>query len=160
MDTSAIPAAIDGLVALCTGQVAPGGLLERVIVFDGPPFTKPSEQQLLFIGDTPDDLSSVSGTQDFAHIGARQRDEDFSIYCTAVSRSGGTDMKVERDRAFRMKGAVEKLLRPGFPGADITLGGAVMWAHVSGEITLSQITDPNGAMARLGFHVVCRARLT
>ncbi|MBP2325329.1 hypothetical protein JOF56_005714 [Kibdelosporangium banguiense] len=160
MDVSRIPAAIDGLLALCTTAAKPGGPLHRVHVYDGPPVTDLADHRMLFIGDTPDNLESVAGTQTFADLGAGQRAETFAITCTAVARSGDTTMKARRDSAYAIMAAVERLLRPGEPGADITLGGAVLWAHVSGDIALSQLQYAKGSLAKLTFAVTCRARLT
>jgi hypothetical protein len=159
VDVSRIPAAIDGLVALCTTASRPGGLLHRVHIYDGPPVTDLADQRMLFIGDTPDSLESVAGTQTFADLGGARRDETFAITCTAVARSGDTDMKARRDSAHAIMAAVERLLRPGEPDADITLGGAVLWAHVSGDIVLSQLQYAKGSLAKLAFSVTCRARL-
>ncbi|TCO54142.1 hypothetical protein [Actinocrispum wychmicini] len=154
-DVSRIPAAIDGLVALCTTAAAPAEPLHGVHVYDGPPVTDLSDPLMLFLGDTPDTLESVTGTQTFAELGGGHRDETFAISCTAVARAGDTDMKARRDSAHAIMAAVERLLRPGEPGADITLGGAVLWAQVSGDIALSK-----GSLAKLTFAVTCRARLT
>ncbi|TCO47302.1 hypothetical protein [Actinocrispum wychmicini] len=159
-DVSRIPAAIDGLVALCTTATAPAEPLHGVHVYDGPPVTDLSDPLMLFLGDTPDTLESVTGTQTFAELGGASRDETFSISCTAVARSGDTDMKARRDAAHAIMAAVERLLRPGEPGADITLGGAVLWAQVGGDIVLSQLQYAKGSLARLRFAVTCRARLT
>lgn len=160
-ESSSIPRAIDGLVALCTAASGTGGLLDGVTIVDGPSVTAPSDQLLLYIADTPvSGGAGVFGTQDFATMPARERDETYSILCTAYARSGDTVMKTERDRAFGVMAAVEKLVRPGYPGSDITLGGAVQWCSVSGRILYGPGQSQSGAVVRLTFEVVCRERLS
>ncbi|MCP2168131.1 hypothetical protein [Goodfellowiella coeruleoviolacea] len=159
MQTSRIPAAIDGLLTLCTGAAAPGGPLAGVRIYDGPPVSDLSDELLLFIGDDPAGEDSVTGTQEYATLGRPGKDETFTIYCCAASRSGNVDMKRERGRAFGIVGAVERLVRPNEPGGDTQLGGAVLWSGVGGDITLSQMQTNTGALARVTFGVVCRARL-
>lgn len=160
-ETSSIPRAIDGLVAMCQAVTGTGGLLDGVTIVDGPAVTQPSEQVLLYIGDSPiSGGAGAFGTQDFITLPARERDESYSIYCTAYSRSGDTLIKPERDRAFAVMAAVEKLVRPGYSGSDITLGGAVSWCSVSGRIMYAPGQSQSGAVVRLTFEVVCRERLS
>jgi hypothetical protein len=160
MGTSAIPAALDGLLELSRNAAVVGGTLDGVIVFDGPPVGEGSDELELYIGDDPDDeTAGISGTQDFASLGGNAKDETFSIYCTAVSRSGDTDMRAERARAFATLAAVEQLLRQGVPGADPRLGGAVLWSGVGGDIRCTQLQTTKGAYVEVGFNVVCRARI-
>jgi hypothetical protein len=146
---------------MCTAATGTGGLLDGVTVLDGPSVTAPSEQVLLYIGDSPvTGGAGAFGTQDFVTMPARERDETYSIFCTAYSRSGDTVIKPERDRAFAVMAAVESLVRPGVPGSDITLGGTVQWCSVSGRITYSPGQSQSGAVVRLTFEVVCRERLS
>jgi hypothetical protein len=152
--TSRIPAAIDGLVALCRGLPA----LATVAIHDGPPGSNLTDQLMLFIGDTPEDLVSVRGSQNWAALGARAKDERFTIVCTAAARSGDTNMKVERDRAFSIVAAVEIAVRDLVTG-DISLGGAVSWCGLDEDISLAQLQTPDGALAKVGFGVTCRARI-
>lgn len=160
-ESSSIPRAIDGLVALCNAQTGTGGLLDGVTVVDGPTVAAPSEQVLLYVGESPlQGGAGAFGTQDFVTLPARERDESYSIYCTAYSRSGDTAIKPERDRAFAVMAAVEKLVRPTYPGSDITLGGAVSWCSVSGRITYFPGQSTSGAVVRLTWEVVCRERLS
>jgi hypothetical protein len=160
-ETSAIPRAIDGLVALCQAQTSTGGLLDGVTIVDGPSLGQPYEELLLYIADSPvTGAAGALGTQEFVTMPARERDESFSIYCTAYSRTGATMIKPQRDRAFATMAAVESLVRPGYPGSDITLGGAVSWCSVSGRIAYTPAQSENGAVVRLAFEVVCRERLS
>lgn len=160
-ESSSIPRAIDGLVAMCRDAAVPSGLLDGVTIEDGPSVGDPSDQLLLYVADTPTaGAVGALGTQAFASMPGRERDETYSIYCTAYSRSGDTALKPERDRAFAIMAAVEKLLRPGFVGSDLTLGGAVVWCSVSGRIAYTPGQSESGAIVRLDFEIACRARLS
>lgn len=163
MVTSRIPNAIDGLLALCNAQTGTGGLLEGVIVFDGPPIEEPGEQRHLYIGYNEErsdvDIYSVEGEQDWQTMGG-PREETFSILCAAVARSGDVTLKTERDRVFSVVSGVERLIRVNESGADSTLGGAVLVGHIAGAIKLLQLQTVNGAYAKVSFHVQCIARLT
>jgi hypothetical protein len=162
MATSRIPNAIDGLLALCNGQTDSGDLLDGVAIYDGPPYEDPSSQRQLYIGYDEErsdvDIFSVEGNQEWQTMGG-PREETFSLLCAAVARSGDLNLKAERDRAFGMMAAVERLIRINESGADSTLGGAVLVAHVSGAIKLLQLQTQNGAYAKVSFHIQCIARI-
>lgn len=160
MSTSAIPAAIDGLLALCTGATARGGSLAGVTILDGPPPKTPTVPRLLCIGDVPDDDGpAATAIQEFLNVGANRKDETFSIFCTVVARSGSTAVKPMRDQAFAIVGAVENLLRQGQPGADPRLGGVVKWAALAGDFRYTPIQLDGGLWVEVGFSVECRARI-
>lgn len=160
MPTSRIPAAVDALIAICQAQAVVGGLLENVTVFDGPSPADDSMQLQLFIGGDPDepDAPAVTGGQEFATLPGRERNEQFSIMCCAIAWSGETTVKTERDRAFAIKAAVERAIRPLEPGATVDLNGAVDWAQV-GEVRHSQWQTTGGATAKVVFYVDCQARI-
>lgn len=155
MPTSRVPDAIDALVDLCTASPS----LAVVTVTDGPPLDDLTNPDLLFIGWAPAAETAASIRQDFAGAGARRRDEDFSITCYAESRSGDTDMKVLRRQVFGLVASVEQLLRATNDQPDApTLGGAVLWAHLTaGDLTQQQNDD--GTLAGLTFTIACHARL-
>ncbi|ROP36285.1 hypothetical protein [Saccharothrix texasensis] len=160
MVASRIPAALDALVALCQGATATGGVLAGVQVVDGPPVVEPTEQLVLYIGDTPDDDSpGAVGAQNWVNLGGSDADEAFTIYCTALARSGDTGIKAKRDRAFGIYDGVAQLLRLGAPGADPRLGGSVLWARTGGEESYLPMQTDKGALVEVGFHVVCQARI-
>lgn len=160
-EASAIPRAIDGLVAMCNARAVTGGTLDGVEIYDGYPVTMPSGEMYLEIATTPDtgNAPAVDGTQDFASIPGREKDEQFNIYCAAYARSGDTDLKVERDRAFSIMRAVEAMVRPREPGSDHTLGGAVRWCQVSGRINYTPLQAQEGCAVRVEFEVMCVERL-
>ena len=161
MSTSAMFAAIDGLVALCRGVTGTGEALENVAVIDGPNATDGdlATRDLLFIGDTLDDDDSVVSLQEFAALGAGSRDEYVTINCTAESGAQGTtDLKARRDRVKAIVAAVENLTRQGIPGADPSLGGVLLFCRV-GQLSLRQRQTQDGALAEARFTIVGRARI-
>lgn len=160
-ESSSIPRAIDNLITMANALTVSGGALEGVEICDGLPLTQPSSEQYLCIGmPTIDGQPASEGTQEFITMPARERDETYSLFSAAFSRSGGTDVKVERDRAFAQVRAIEGLLRPLVAGSDITIGGAVSWASVSGRITYTPLQTVNGALVQVYFEIVCRNRLS
>jgi hypothetical protein len=158
MATSTIPAALDALLALC--RAAPG--LAGVVVFDGPRITDNDlvNPDRLYIGASVDDDPAAEGDQDFAHLGARARDETYALACTAEAWSGDTDMAARRTRAFAILAAVEQLLRPTDTNPRAyTISETVLYAHIAGGLRLVQRQTGNGAVASVTFHVTCRARI-
>lgn len=155
MPTSRVPDAIDALVDLCTASPTLAG----VTVTDGPPLDDLTNPNLLFIGWAPAAEAAASIAQNFAGAGARRRDEDFSISCYAESRSGNTDMRVIRRQVFGLVAAVETVLRATNTQPDApTLGGAVLWAHLTAG-DLSEQQNDDGTLAGLTFTITCHARL-
>lgn len=157
MESSSIPAALDGLISLCRASSS----LSTVRISDGPLPQRPSEKQILIVGgsDTGDD-PGVEGSQSFASLPGRERDEEFSILCTALTWSGDTNVKLLRDQAFNIIRSVEELLRPGVPGASPTLNGSVSWAGMGGPVVYSPIYTDAGSIVRVYFQIDCRQRLS
>lgn len=160
MSTSSIAAAIDYLVTACTTAVG-----ASAHVFDGPP---PGDTELvlddrIWIGYSPlgPDLPAAAGDQQFATLGARTRDETYSLVCAVEHFGGDTAMRPLRDGALALLATVETQLRGtgGNPG-DCTLGGNVLFAQIAGGIEVHQAQTPAGASVLVQFHVSCRARLT
>lgn len=158
--TSSMAAAVDYLVTTVTTALGSGAH-----VFDGPPITgtELTFDDRVWIGYSPvsPDLPAVVGDQQFAALGARSRNEEYAIVCAVEHWSGDPAMRALRDGAMSLLAGIETLLRGtgGNPG-DCTLGGAVLFAQISGGIELHQAETPNGASVLIQFHVQCRARLT
>jgi hypothetical protein len=154
MSTSAVPAAVDALLALL--RAAPA--LADVRIVDGPEPTNLSDRRLLFIGWAPGSDAAVELAQDFANAGARRRDEDFRIACYAEARAGDKDMAIRRRAVYEIVAAVEDALRATDVQPDApTLGGTVQWAHLTTG-NLQQI-QAEGAVAGLSFVITCHARI-
>jgi hypothetical protein len=155
VNTSRIPAAIDGLVSAL--RAAPA--LDGVVVFDGPPPRDLTDRDLVAVGWQLGGDSSAEMTQDFASAGARTRDETFAVACWLEAWTGDIDVGLRRARAFVLLGAVEEVLRGtnSNPTAP-TLGGAVLWAHLTQASLLQQNTQ-DGVRVGIAFTVTCRARI-
>ncbi|MFJ6561861.1 hypothetical protein ACIQMV_18770 [Streptomyces sp. NPDC091412] len=154
MLTSRVPAAVDALVAVL--RAAPG--LADVTVVDGPPAVNLTDRRLLFVGWQPGGETAVSLTQTFNSAGARTRDEAFQIAGYIEARTGDKDMQATRSKAFAILGEIETALRATNDSPDApTLGGAVLWAHLTaGDLSQAQA---EGSVAGLAFTVTCQARI-
>jgi hypothetical protein len=145
--TSRIPATIDALVAIFVGA------LPDVQILDGPPDVN-LEADFVAVGWSPYADTAVDAQQQFVSLGARQREEDFTVICYADSYSGDTDTSGRRARVFQLVGAVETALR-----ADPTLGGVIsLWAEM-GACTLHQDIDDRGLAIGVTFHIHCKTRI-
>lgn len=162
VQTSSIPAALSYLY---TAAVA---AFPAALVLDGPPRVSDQQsfQDVVSIGWDGDEqmaTPAVDGDQDFAALNRTlTRDELYRIVCSVMHWDGSDSVTTARTAAFALLTTFEKLLR-GYPPngtGDTTLGGAVLWSHVAGGITVDQTTDANGAACRVIFHVTCKARLT
>lgn len=167
MTTSAIPAAVDWLVGQCQTGIVPVGISTTpVYIQDGPlvtldPTVYPQRVAVGWDGLNPNE-PGVVGEQEFATIGARQRDERFEIVMTVEDWSGDTAAKVHRDNAFALMAQIELMIRgvrPAGPG-DITMGGSVKYSQIAGPIQFHIDQNPNGAAATCVFRIQARARLT
>lgn len=154
MATSAVPAALDALLAIL--QAAPG--LDGVRVLDGSPTNSLTGGDWVYVGYQPGADTSVSLTQEFNAAGARTRDEDFDILCYAESRSGGTSIATARQRVFELLAEVETALRATVAAPEApTLNGTVLWAHLTtGDLYQLQA---DGVLAGVAFAIKCRARI-
>lgn len=159
MATSAVPAAMDALLAIAREAAkAAGSGLAGVEIVDGPPVVNLTNPDRVHFGWQPDADTAVALQQSFASAGARRRDEDFTIVCYAETRAGETDTAARRRRVFEIVGAVETMLRAtdAAPTAP-TLNGTVQWAHLTaGDLHQYQV---EGSQAGLNFTIACHARL-
>jgi hypothetical protein len=155
MATSAVPAAIDALLAIL--RAAPG--LSEVLIVDGPAAVNLTDRHRIYVGYAPGAEQSVDISQDFASAGARRRAEDFTVACYAETWAGDNDMALRRTRVFELLAAVEDALRATDTAPEApTLNGTVQWAHLTAG-SLVQEQNSDGALASLSFTVTCRARI-
>ncbi len=155
--TSKVPAVIDYLVTTFQAANTLGTATPAVAVYDGPPVTQEPAELLLFVGiddpDTDEAPTSASSEQSWAALGAQAKTEQISIFCTAESWGGDTDVKAIRTAAYGIVAAVENLLR-----GDVMLGGLMQFAGVTG-LTLRQNQTTQGAVARVTFQIEGQARI-
>jgi hypothetical protein len=153
--TSAIPAAIEALVALWTTAFAD----DPVTVVDGPPLNDQTGADYLYVGWQLGQDVGAEMAQDFASAGARRRDETFDILCQVDCWTGDSDVPARRARAFDVLAAVEDSLRAtsANPTAP-NLRNAVLWSHLTQGLLVQRNTD-QGVAVQIPFRVSCRARL-
>lgn len=155
MATSAVPAAIDALLAILRADAG----LSGVTVIDGPPVGDQSDQDYVAVGWQPDGDESAQIVQDFNAAGARTRDEDFGISCWIDTWTGDSDVSARRTRAFALLAVVENAIRAsGSSPMAPTLNGAVLWAHLTNAV-LKQANTDQGVRAGIAFSITCRARI-
>lgn len=155
MATSAVPGAIDALVA----RLQAASALEGVNVLDGPPVDDIATVDYLAVGWSGGEDQAAEIVQDFNAAGARTRNEEFHIACVIDVWSGDDGIAAVRARAFEIFGVVETELRAtgGQPDAP-NLNGTVLWAHLT-RASLRQYFTDQGARVALGFTVSCHARI-
>lgn len=155
MSTSAVPAAIDALLAILRDAPA----LADVRIIDGPPSVNFTEKQRIYVGWSPSADQAADVQQDFASAGARRRDETFTISGYVETRTGDKDMPLRRVQAFEILAAIEVALRAtdAEPEAP-TLRGTVQWAHLTAA-GLVQEQNSDGVLVGLSFTVSCHARI-
>lgn len=151
MSTSTIPAALDALLAMARAA-APAA----VKVVDGFPRFAIVNTDLIAVGGKAE--PTASGRQTAAALGARRREERYTLRVSCLSARGvGTSQKDVRDIAFTLMGYVETGLRN-----DPTLGGKVQSAQVDGDLTLFQTeadSADQGTFAEVSFDVSVQARI-
>lgn len=155
MATSAIPAAIDYLVATATALpecAAP------VRVFDGWPDGR--AETALTIGVTPEDGDTEDAVT-HGNLGAQTQWEDFTVPCLIwAHRAGGGAMKAARDAAFAILNALDTHLR-----THRDLGGALKsGTAIAANVVVRQTNDAEqageGRVCEISFDVLCRSRST
>jgi hypothetical protein len=158
MISSRIFPAINAVVAIATAALE----ATETTVIDGPVSSQVPDGNFLCVGaDTPynsgTQIMAVDGDSDWAALGARAREETFTIWCTYVAWTGDSDLSDARARAATDIGELEAALRaaPGF-----NLNGTLPSGWVALVITrVSQVNTDNGVQVHVLFGVVCRARI-
>ncbi|MFI6103162.1 hypothetical protein [Streptomyces sp. NPDC051310] len=155
MATSAVPAAIDALLALL--QAAPE--LAGVQVLDGPPAVDMAAADFISVGWQPESDDAAQLQQRFAYAGARRRDEEFVILGWLESWTGDADIRPRRLRAFELLATLETILRAtdAAPTAP-TLEGTVLWSEFTAGALRQQFTN-EGTRAGIAWAVAGRARI-
>lgn len=152
MASSTIPAAIDGLLALCRARPE---LAAPVEVFDGFPRRPIDNLDFVAVGGKAEPVAD--GTQDAAALGNRRRNETYTIRVYCSSSRGTADQKVTRDRVFALMAAVEKAVRDnvnlGITGVEAQVGGRVALAETDAD------TTDAGSFAEVSFDITVKARI-
>ena len=157
MATSAVPAAMDYLVATVTALPAAAA---PVVVSDGWSTQRGDTGIVLGIAPENPDTRVVKS---WAELGARAQWEEFAIPNLIWARRVGADaMKQARDAAFALFDAIDTQLRTP---TGATLGGALKssTALVTNPVVLptSDAEEAGeGRICQIYFEVVCRSRST
>lgn len=149
---SRVPAAIRAIHDALVAQLPAGTL-----VLVGPGNTSSTANVVLVGVNDPDEngyATAVTGTQSWAQLGGKRRDETFAVHCSAVAWNGDSDTLAAMDAVYALLAACESAIV-----ADPTLGGAILYAPGIEATHLKFITDQNGAAAQILFEVTCRARI-
>jgi hypothetical protein len=158
--TSRVPALIDYLVTLFTGDPTIGAATPPVTVYDGPVTTGLDAPLKLFIGlSDPDNENAevaADSVQEWASIGRRGRNETVTIHCCAEAWSGVDTPQVQRLAAYGIVAAVETLMQ-----SDTTqFGGNVLFPDPGLTTTaLLQNNTTTGAIARVTFDLIFKSRI-
>lgn len=158
--TSRVPALLDYLVALFTGDATIGQATPPVTVYDGPPVTALNTPLTLYVGLTDPDSDTVEpaaeSQQSWAAVGRRGRNEIVTVHCVAEAWSGTDTVSVVRASAAGIVAAVETLLQ-----ADTTqFGGNVLFPDPGmAAVSWSQNTTDHGTIVRAAFDLVFKSRI-
>jgi hypothetical protein len=156
--TSQVPTVIGYLVDTFTAAATLGAATPPVSVRCGPQLSGDFSQLALFVGvDDPTQSTPTAATSDqtWVGMGARARDEQLSVFCTAEAWSGETTTRDAMDAVYGIVAAVETLLL-----ADVYMGGLALFeAPGSTGHTLKWQQGEGGLAAHVSFRIDVKARL-
>lgn len=154
MTASAIPALIDALLTLCKASPA----LDGITVHDGWPWQADTADALYIGCDDPwtrgRSHDGGSSDQEWATLGARDRDEEATVTCAAAAWDGSGDTATARSAAYQMVDAVQELL-----DADPRLGVPGVLKAVIANTRYRPGMDQYGAVCLVLFDVRATVRL-
>lgn len=122
--------------------------LDASQVIDGPPTEANLKSTCIILGD-------VDMVQDWAAIGARNRDEEAIIKCVIYVLGPGQTQTTVNKQAFALLGLIELFLRTS---TNITLGGNV-WQSAILPTTIAKQQADNARAAFLAFDLKFNARI-
>ena len=143
---TAVPAAIDALIAMARADTVIGG--SGVRVDDGPWMSPPEDQELVVIGWVPIEGPTVAWVEDIVTINAGRQSETFDTHCLARVWRPDAVLKAARDRADEIFEAIRAMVR-----ADHTLRGAVDQAQVAAQHLTSRQSSTGGCSVSIDFVV-------
>lgn len=153
MASSRVPDLIDALVAALQASAD----LPGVNVVDGPLVSNSAASEWVFVGydgDPGGESQATSTLQEWAGIGAKAKSEEIALTCSVLVRSGSTDVKPLRDRAFQIFAAVEAVVR-----ADPALTLPPPTVCNISEHNFFPEQTAQGLQGRLPFTVTCTTRI-
>ena len=139
---SRVPVVTDWLLANLPAATG----LDATQIIDGPPTEAQLRATCIILGDT--DME-----QDWAALGARNRDENSIIKCAIYLIGPGQSQTTVNKAAFALLALIEAYLR-----TNITLGSNVIWVGVVPTTIMKQLGD-NARVAVLDFNLKFFARI-
>ena len=145
---TAVPAAIDALIAIARNSPVIGGAGVRVD--DGPWMSPPPEQELIVIGWVPIEGPTVAWVEDLASLSGPQS-ETFDVHNMIRVWRPDAVLKAARDRADEIFEVLRAAVR-----ADVRLMGAVDNAQVAAQHLTSAQNSTGGCSVSIDFAVQCQ----
>jgi hypothetical protein len=161
--TSAVPDVIGYLVDLFTADATLGAASPPVTIRCGPQLSGDFPQLALFVAvDDPtamlrgDNITGAVSNQVWVGPGARKRDEQLSVHCTAEAWSGEVNARAAMLSVYGILSAVEVLLH-----TNVYLGGASQVVELPGSTghTLRWLQGEGGLAAHIQFRIDVKARI-
>lgn len=159
-EASLMLAAYDELLTVFTAALPDG-----FTIYDGPQVALPVDQDMLLYGvqdpTAPSFSVAVSGaSQDWADLGALNRDQSFSIWSTLIAWSGAPDDLAVCRRRLKTNFALlgNALREPANVGLNGVLDEIAGWCGIA-DTQYQQIQTQEGCAAHLQFIVQCQARI-
>lgn len=144
---TAVPAAIDGLLAVARSWPDLGG--SGVRVDDGPWLSRPVEQDVIVIGWLPVEAPTVAWAADPASLDSEA--EVFDIHSLVSAWRLDTVLKAARDRADFLLEAMRSAVR-----SDRTLGGVVATSRL---VTLHLTSHQHAAGCSVNIEFAVQSRV-
>lgn len=144
---TAVPAAIDALIAIARTSSVIGG--SGVRVDDGPWMSPPPEQELIVVGWVPIEGPTVAWVEDIE--GLQSVSETFDVHNMIRIWRPDAVLKAARDRADEVFEAFRAAVQ-----ADVTLMRAVDHAQVAAQHLTSRQNTTGGCSVSIDFAVQCR----
>lgn len=145
---TAVPAAIDALIAMARSSNSIGG--SGVRVDDGPWLSPPDDQELMVIGWVPIEGPTVAWVEDRVSLSGPQS-EIFDVHNYIRIWRPDAVLKSARDRADQVFEAIRAIVR-----ADVTLMGSVDSAQVAAQHLTSRKHSTGGCSVTIDFAVQCQ----
>lgn len=148
--SSAIPAAVDAVVSALRSA--------GIETYDGPGDSQTGAGQYVLVGcedpEADGAQAAVDGTSQWIGLGAKRREEEFTVHCVAVAWNGDSDMKAARDSAAAVVDAAYTAIQ-----SDPSLGGLLLYAPGVTGLGFRQGQASAGAVVYAPFDIECVARI-
>ena len=100
------------------------------------------------------DVQAVTGSQAWAQLGGKSRDETYTVHCVASAWNGDGNALTAMDAVFALMAGIEAAIV-----ADPSLGGVLVYSPGIQSYGLRFTQDTQGVAAQLPFDVECKSRI-